>query len=282
MASRNATETGTLYLVGTPIGNLEDISLRALRILKEVPLIAAEDTRKTRRLLSRYRISTPLTSYHEHNKVSKLPRLLAALQSGDIALVSEAGMPGVSDPGFELINAAIQRGIHVVPLPGPSAVTTALVVSGLPSDSFVYVGFLPRKKGDRHRLIASLAKEVRTTVAFEAPHRVSATLADIAEILGDRRLAVCREMTKLHEEVFRGTADQALEHFREPKGEFTIVIEGGELSQGNEKKELLEWELERMQREGAVGKEAVIRVSESLGIPKNRVYRAWREANSKV
>ena len=213
MASRHSEKNGTLYIVGTPIGNLEDISLRALRILKEVPLIAAEDTRKTRRLLSRYQISTPLTSYYEHNKVSKLPWLLTALQGGDLALVSEAGMPGLSDPGFELINAAIAEGIPVVPVPGPSAVTTALVVSGLPSASFIYLGFLPRRKGDRRRLIDSLEKEIRTVVAFEAPHRLNATLSDIAVILGDRRLTVCRELTKLYEEVFRGTADQALKHF---------------------------------------------------------------------
>ncbi|MEE9198205.1 MAG: 16S rRNA (cytidine(1402)-2'-O)-methyltransferase, partial [Dehalococcoidia bacterium] len=215
-----------LYVVGTPIGNLEDISLRALRVLREVSLIAAEDTRVTRRLLARHEIRTPTTSYHEHNKVAKLPKLLEHLQNGDIALVSEAGMPGLSDPGFELIGAAIERGIEVVPVPGPSAVLTALVVSGLPTHSFVYLGFLPRRKGERRRLLASLVDEPRTIVAFEAPHRLITTLQDLSELFNQRPLAVCRELTKLHEEVFRGTAQEALHHVREPRGEVTLVIRG--------------------------------------------------------
>jgi len=215
-----------LYVVATPIGNLEDISLRALRVLREVKLIAAEDTRKTRRLLNAHNIETPLTSYHEHSKRAKLDYLLGYLEKEDLALVSEAGMPGLSDPGYDLIVAAIERGISVVSVPGPSAVITALVVSGLPTDQFVYVGFLPRRKGQRQRLLRSISDEARTIVAFEAPHRVREALTDIEEILGDRRVSVCRELTKVHEEVFRGRMSQAREHFAEPRGEFSLVIEG--------------------------------------------------------
>jgi len=215
-----------LYVVATPIGNLEDISLRALRLLGEVKLIAAEDTRKTRHLLNAYGIETPLTSYHEHSKRAKLEYLLGYLKREDLALVSEAGMPGLSDPGYDLIVAAVERGISVVPVPGASAVITALVVSGLPTDQFVYVGFLPRRKGQRQRLLGSIADESRTTVAFETPHRLKETLNDTLEILGDRRISVCRELTKVHEEIFRGRVSQAKEHFVEPRGEFSLVIEG--------------------------------------------------------
>jgi 16S rRNA (cytidine1402-2'-O)-methyltransferase len=215
-----------LYVVATPIGNLEDISLRALRVLREVKLIAAEDTRKTRRLLNAHNIETPLTSYHEHSKRAKLDYLLGYLEKEDLALVSEAGMPGLSDPGYDLIVAAVERGISVVSVPGPSAVITALVVSGLPTDQFVFVGFLPRRKGQRQHLLSSISDEARTIVAFEAPHRVREALTDIEEILGDRRVSVCRELTKVHEEVFRGRMSQAREHFAEPRGEFSLVIEG--------------------------------------------------------
>ena len=215
-----------LYVIATPIGNLEDISLRALRLLREVKLIAAEDTRTTRRLLNAYNMKTPLTSYHEHSKRAKLDYLLDYLEKEDLALVSEAGMPGLSDPGYGLIVAAIERGIPVVPIPGASAVITALVVSGLPTDQFFYVGFLPRRKGQRQRLLSSIVDEPRTIVAFETPHRLKEALSDIEEILGNRRLSVCRELTKIHEEVFRGRVSQAREHFTEPRGEFSLVIEG--------------------------------------------------------
>jgi len=215
-----------LYVIATPIGNLEDISLRALRLLQEVKLIAAEDTRTTRHLLNAHNIKTPLTSYHEHSKRAKLDYLLNYLEKEDLALVSEAGMPGLSDPGYELIVAAIERGISVVPIPGASAVITALVVSGLPTDQFLYLGFLPRRKGQRQRLLSSIVDEPRTIVAFETPHRLKEALSDIEEILGDRRLSVCRELTKVHEEIFRGRVSQAREHFVEPRGEFSLVIEG--------------------------------------------------------
>ncbi len=215
-----------LYLVATPIGNLEDVTMRGLRILREVSLIAAEDTRKTRRLLSAYQVNTPVTSFHEHNKQGKIATLIKALQAGDIALVSEAGMPGINDPGYELVRAAIELGIDVVPLPGPSAITTALAVSGLTAEQFIHLGFLPRKSAQRKNLLQSLAGERRSIVAFETPHRLQSALKDIYEVMGEREVAVCREMTKFHEEIFRGTASDAIGHFTQPKGEFTLVISG--------------------------------------------------------
>jgi 16S rRNA (cytidine1402-2'-O)-methyltransferase len=224
---------GTLYLVGTPIGNLEDISLRALRVLREAPLIAAEDTRISGRLLARYEIQTALTSYHEHNKLDKLETLLAHLEENDLALVSDAGMPGLSDPGYELVRAAIEHGIPVVPIPGPSAVVSALIVSGLPTDRFIYLGFLPRRPAARRQLLQDISQERRTLVAFESPHRLVATLTEIERTLGERPVVVARELTKLHEEVLRGKPAELLHHFAErtPKGEITLVI-GGE--QGKE------------------------------------------------
>jgi 16S rRNA (cytidine1402-2'-O)-methyltransferase len=264
----------SLYVVATPIGNLEDISLRALRLLKQVKLIAAEDTRSTRQLLNFYDIRTPLTSYHEHNKRTKLVYLLDCLKEKDVALVSEAGMPGLSDPGYELIAAAIEHGIQVVPVPGASAVITALVVSGLPADQFLYLGFLPRRQGVRRRLLKSVAEEPRTMVAFEAPHRLIETLNDALEIFGDRRVAVCRELTKVHEEVFRGRLSQTIEHFTQPRGEFTLVIQG-KAEQEPEVSRQIEIELLKLYRQGARAKEAVARLSESSGISKKRLYQAW-------
>jgi 16S rRNA (cytidine1402-2'-O)-methyltransferase len=219
---------GILYLVATPIGNLEDITLRAQRVLKEVSLIAAEDTRTARHLLTHFGITTPVTSYFEHNKIQKLQAILDALDQGDVAVISEAGMPGLSDPGYELVRAALEHEIRVVPIPGPSALTAALVASGLPTDAFVYLGFLPRQKSARRKLLRSVAAEPRTLVAYEAPHRVLAALDDIADLLGNRPISVARELTKLYEEFFRGTVEQARERFRarEPRGEFTLVIAG--------------------------------------------------------
>jgi 16S rRNA (cytidine1402-2'-O)-methyltransferase len=223
---------GTLYVVGTPIGNLEDMTLRALRVLKEVTLIAAEDTRRAHILTQHYEIETPVTSYFEGNKLTKLEAVLKALDAGDVALISEAGMPGLADPGYELICAAIERGYRVTPIPGPSAPVTAIVVSGLPSDSFLYLGFLPRRQRERRKLLAEVARERRTLVVFETPHRLRQSLMDVEAALGDRPLAICRELTKLHEEIWRGTVAEARVHFDEvePRGEFTLVI-GGALAQ---------------------------------------------------
>jgi 16S rRNA (cytidine1402-2'-O)-methyltransferase len=265
----------TLYVVATPIGNLEDISLRALRILREVKLIAAEDTRKTKRLLVTYDIKTPMTSYHEHNKRSKLDYILGRLEDGDVALVSEAGMPGMSDPGYELIVAAHQRGIPVVPIPGPSAVVTALVISGLPTDRFVYIGFLPHKAHARQRLLESAAHEYGTIVALESPHRLLATLNAILLILGDRKIAICRELTKIHEEVFRGTISQAIKHFTRPRGEFTLVIEGKREKDKPQLTEDIERQLHYMYQSGVTAKEAIAKISGETGLPRKELYRAW-------
>lgn len=263
----------TLYIVATPIGNMEDISLRALRILSQVSLIAAEDTRKTRRLLAAYGIKTKLTSYHEHNTKTKLPYLLHRLQAQDVALVSEAGMPGISDPGYELVVAAIENGIPIVPIPGASVLVTALAVSGLPSNQFIYLGFLPRRKGQRERLLKQIAKEGRTILAFEAPHRLLSTLEDILAVLGDRRLALCRELTKIHEEVFRGTVSQAIAHFAEPRGEFTLVVEGK--GQKRRPAEDFEDELRRLHQKGLSAKDAISQVAKATGASKKELYRLW-------
>lgn len=268
-----------LYVVATPIGNLEDISLRALRILREVKLIAAEDTRKTKRLLNAYSIQTPMTSYHEHNKKIKLDYILNHLKENDIALVSEAGMPGVSDPGYELIKAATQAGIPVVPVPGPSAVITALVVSGLPPDRFLYLGFLPRRASARRQALKSVAQETGTLVILEAPHRLQPTLNDLQLLLGDRQIAVCRELTKLHEEVFRGTIGQAIARFTEPRGEFTLVIEG----KGEEKPQISSKDIEQrlcdMYQSGAKTKEAIVRVAGETGLSRRELYRTFLKIN---
>jgi 16S rRNA (cytidine1402-2'-O)-methyltransferase len=277
-----------LYVVATPIGNLEDISLRALRVLREVTLIAAEDTRKTKRLLNVYNIKTPLTSYFEHNKLTKLDYILDRLREGDIALVSEAGMPGISDPGYELILAATQNNIPVVPVPGPSAVTTALAVSGLPTDRFTFIGFLPNRAGPRRRLLASVAGEPGTIIALEAPHRLAATLADILAILGDRRLAVCRELTKLHEEVYRGTVGGAMKRFTEPRGEFTLVIAGKTAAVKPRMTEAVEKKLYQMYLDGTRARESIATVAAATGLPRKELYQAWlrldkvRGGNNKI
>jgi 16S rRNA (cytidine1402-2'-O)-methyltransferase len=218
---------GTLYVVGTPIGNLEDITLRAIRILREVEVIAAEDTRVTRTLLNAHEISTPLVSFHEFSGPARVRRLVDRLATSDVALVSDAGMPGLSDPGFPLIRAAIEAGVAVVPIPGPSAILSALVASGQPMHAFAFHGFLPRKSGERRRLLATLESSTLSNVVFESPHRLVAALNDIVEVLGpDRPLAVARELTKKFEELVRGTAGDALERFKRqaPRGEITIVI----------------------------------------------------------
>jgi 16S rRNA (cytidine1402-2'-O)-methyltransferase len=219
---------GTLFLVATPIGNLEDITARALRILTEVSLIAAEDTRRTRKLLHQYAIQTPLTSYHEHNKIEKLAEVLKALEHSDVALVSDAGTPALNDPGYELVRAVIEAGSPVSPVPGPSAPIAALVASGLPTDAFLYMGYLPRKRNARRRALAGLEALPYTLIFLEAPHRLLAALEDIAATLGERQLAVARELTKLHEEIVRGPPGAAHSHFSvyPPKGEITLVVSG--------------------------------------------------------
>ncbi len=221
--------SGTLYLVSTPIGNLEDITFRALRILKEVNLIAAEDTRKTVILLKYYSISNRLTNYHDFNKEKKVHSLMQELKAGNsVALVSDAGTPGISDPAFLLVKLAIQEGIRVESVPGPTALVSALIISGLPTDKFVFEGFLPAKAGKRKKRITELSEEKRTLIFYESPHRFLKTLEDLLSILGDRRISIARELTKKFEEVKRGNLSEIIEYFKtmKIKGELVIVIEG--------------------------------------------------------
>jgi 16S rRNA (cytidine1402-2'-O)-methyltransferase len=219
---------GTLYIVPTPIGNLEDITLRALRVLKQVALIAAEDTRTSRVLLRHFDISTPTTSYHEHNKLTKLEKIFDALATGDVALISDAGTPGISDPGYELIQAAIAEGIRVEPLPGASALLPALVASGLPTDSFIYLGFIPRKHQAQQDFLAEFTEETRTLVIYESPKRLAETLRTIYEVLGDRQVCVAREVSKKFEEFRRGEVSKVLRFYdgNFPKGEVVLVVGG--------------------------------------------------------
>jgi 16S rRNA (cytidine1402-2'-O)-methyltransferase len=218
----------TLHLVATPIGNLEDLSPRAVRLLQAVRLIAAEDTRQTAKLLQHFDIHTPCISYFEHNKLHRLEAVLAALALGDVALVSDAGTPALNDPGYELVRAALAAGHQVSPVPGACAPVAALVASGLPTDAFIYLGYLPRKAGERRKRIQEAAGQPYTLIFLEAPHRLLAALADLHSVLGDRPVAVARELTKQHEEIFRGLLSAAIAHFtaRPPRGEFTLVVGG--------------------------------------------------------
>jgi 16S rRNA (cytidine1402-2'-O)-methyltransferase len=227
---------GTLYLVATPIGNLEDMSPRAVRTLREARLIAAEDTRVTRKLLTHFDLHTPLTSYFEHNKLTKLDAILSSLDGGDVALVSDAGTPAINDPGYELVKAALEAGHNVCPIPGPSAPMAALAASGLPTDSFLYLGYLPRRSSDRLALAGQFASQAYTLIFLESPHRLLAALKDLETSLGHRQIAVARELTKVHEEIWRGTISAAIEYFtrNEPRGEFTLVV-AGKIESGKQK-----------------------------------------------
>lgn len=222
---------GTLYLVATPIGNLEDMSPRAVRILREASLIAAEDTRHTGKLLKHFEIETPLTSYFEHNKLSKLDFILEKLSTRDVALVSDAGTPAINDPGYELVKAALASNHDVRPVPGPSAPITALTVSGLPTDSFLYLGYLPHKTSERHKRLEEVESQPYTLVFLESPYRIGESLEDILLILGDRKVCVAREMTKMFEEYWRGNVSGAVKHFntQPARGEFTLVVDGKKL-----------------------------------------------------
>jgi 16S rRNA (cytidine1402-2'-O)-methyltransferase len=217
-----------LYLVATPIGNLEDLSFRALRILKEVPLIAAEDTRSSQKLLKHYQVETPLTSYHDHNKEKKTGSILEHLRENDLALISDAGTPAINDPGYYLIKAVLEAGHQVVPIPGPSAPITALSASGLPTDQFLYLGYFPRKDQARRKMLDEVKDMPWTLVILETPHRLIKSLIDMAEILGDREIVVARELTKLYEEITRGQINNVINHYsdKKPKGEITLVISG--------------------------------------------------------
>ncbi|MCD4803470.1 MAG: 16S rRNA (cytidine(1402)-2'-O)-methyltransferase [Anaerolineales bacterium] len=251
-----------LYLVATPIGNLEDITFRAVRILKEVPLIAAEDTRTSKTLLKAYQINTKLTSYHDHNKKNKTPKLLDHLKSLDMALISDAGTPAINDPGFYLVKAAVEAGHQVIPIPGPSAPVAALSASGFPTDNFLYLGYLPRKTKGRKDFLENIKEHPWTLVFLETPHRLIQSLEDLLVVLGDREIAVARELTKLHEEIYRGTISETREHYIqfEPKGEITLIISG----RGNETVWSKEKLLLSIQEESKLGELSPTRLAKIL------------------
>ena len=268
---------GNLYICGTPIGNLKDITYRALETLEEVDLIAAEDTRRTKKLLNHYDIKTRLTSYHEHNAKQKKKELTTQLKEGrEIALVSDAGMPGISDPGYELVKLAHKENIKVQPIPGPTAMTSALVASGLPTDEFLFAGFLPRKK-ERRTYLEKIKDEPRTMVFYESSKRIRDTLKDILEILGNREVALCRELTKKFEQIVSASVREVIKEFKlnRPKGEITLVVEGGKGSKGKE-----EWRslsildhIKKEMKQGLTKKEAIKKVAKVRRLPKSEVYK---------
>ena len=264
----------TLYVVATPIGNLSDLTVRATEILSTVPTVAAEDTRVTRKLLNHIGTSPRLESLHEHTTPDRLKSIVAKLESGDIALVTDAGTPGISDPGAALVREAVAAGHDIVPLPGPSAVSTALSVTGWTFARFLFLGFLPRKQNDRVSTLKSVAAEPGPIILYESPHRITVVLADIHAVLPDRQLVICRELTKLYEEIFGGTASEAALHFGEPRGEFVIVIQGvGEQPADAISDDCIVESLRDLGSQGLKGRSLVDRAVELTGAPKNRVYR---------
>jgi 16S rRNA (cytidine1402-2'-O)-methyltransferase len=270
------TKPGTLYVVATPIGNLEDISHRAVRVLKEADLIACEDTRHTAKLLHHYGIDKPTVSYHEHNEAKRAEELVAKLTAGlNVAQVSDAGMPGISDPGYRVIKLAIDRGVPVVPIPGASALVAALAASGLPTDSFQFLGFLPARSGERRTLLESMRDAQRTTVVYEAPHRIAETMKDIAELLGaERPVVLARELTKVHEEFIRGSAAEILQRAQkhELKGEMTLLIGKG-AGQQAAAKDIVQ-RLDEIMREEKLDENAGLKVlAREQGISKSEAYR---------
>lgn len=266
---------GTLYLVATPIGNLEDISPRAIRVLHEADLIAAEDTRHTGILLNHFEIETPVTSYFEHNKLNKLDFILDKLSTGNVALVSDAGMPAINDPGYELVRAALASGYDVIPVPGPSAPISALAVSGLPTHSFLYLGYLPHKKGERRKFVDQIADVSHTLIFLESPYRIIESLEDLLASLGDRRICVAREMTKMFEEYWRGTLAGAVEYFKSQpaRGEFTLVVEGKLTEQKTKwtEAELLE-AIRKELKNDTSAKEISIALAKRSGWSKKEIY----------
>lgn len=267
--------SGTLYLVSTPIGNLEDMSFRAVKVLKGVDLLAAEDTRHTGKLLQHFQIATPQVSYHDHNRQSRTPELVAGLRQGKaIALVTDAGTPGISDPGYELVKACADADIPVVPIPGASAAITALTVSGLACDRFVFEGFLPAKAQARRTHLETLKTEGRTLIFYEAPHRLRQTLQDLMILGGDRQIVLARELTKLHEEIWRGTVAEAVDHFnqREPQGEFTVIVAGAELTQPVLSEDALKKELQALLQHGLSRSEASRQLAQQTALPRRQIY----------
>ncbi len=278
--------SGMLYLCATPIGNLEDITLRTLKLLREVDWIAAEDTRHSRILLEHYQIRTPLTSYHEHNKYEKAQLLVEKLLAGEKgALVTDAGTPAISDPGEELVRQCLEAGVPVTSLPGACACITALTVSGLPTRRFCFEGFLPADKKERRQVLEGLRQEARTILLYEAPHRLVRTLGELQEALGDRRLTVCRELTKLHEEIWQATLAQAAERFQAepPRGEFVLVLEGRSARELSEEK-ARQWEgmslaehLAYYQEQGMEKKEAMKQMARDRGCTRREIYQGLLE-----
>lgn len=268
---------GKLFVVSTPIGNLEDITLRAVSVLKDCDVIACEDTRTTKKLLIRYGIETNLTSYHEHNEVEKSQKLLEELKEGkNVALVSDAGTPSVSDPGWRLVNLSIENKVEVVPVPGPSATLSALVVSGLPTDSFLFLGFFPKTAGKKKELLKNVKDYPYTLIFYESARRLSGTLSVLLEILGNRNICVAREMTKLYEEVIRGSVSEVISILSERdtvKGEVTVVLEGDREGRKNISTEEAQEMLRAMKERGIVLSDAVRAVCESSGASKNRIYK---------
>lgn len=277
MADKRATEPGCLYICGTPIGNMEDITLRALKVLEEVDYIAAEDTRQTLKLLNHYNISKPLISCHEHNEKQRSFEIVSMLKEGrSVALVSDAGMPAISDPGSTVINAAHEAGIKVSVVPGPTAESAALALSGYGGGRYVFEGFLPRKKKDRQQRLKEIGHEQRAIVIYEAPHRLLTTLDDLLDFLGDRHMAAVRELTKMHEEIVRGTISEVKEHFyqNEPRGEFVLVIKGDEVRQETiNDGPSIEEQIAAYIAQGMSRKDAVKQVSLDTGISRNEVYK---------
>ena len=266
---------GTLYIVATPIGNLEDITLRALRILKTVDLIAAEDTRRTRKLLTHYDIATPLTSYHDHSESTKAPALVETLLAGkNMALVSDAGTPCISDPGYRLVKSAAEVDIPIVPVPGPSMLTALMSVGGLPTDRFAFEGFLPAKPAQRQRALRELCHEERPLIFYESPHRLLRTLADLEQIFGDRRVVVGRELTKQFEEILRGPVSVVLSafHNRPVKGEVALVVEGWDGKEEGAPQQSAAELMQRLLADGVSLKEAARAVSEACQLPKRDAY----------
>lgn len=267
---------GTLYVVATPIGNLEDMTFRAVRILQTVDAIAAEDTRHTGRLLQHFQIKTPQISYHEHNRNQRLSELLNQLNEGKaIALVTDAGIPGISDPGYELVKACIEAGIKVVPIPGASASLTALSAAGLPTDRFVFEGFLPASGKERQQRLESLPAQSRTLIFYESPHRLRVTLKDLERCLGkERPIVLARELTKLYEEFWRGTIEEAIAHYtqHEPKGEFTLVVAGAELVMPVLSEDILKAELQQIMAQGVSRSQATRQLAELTKLPRRQLY----------